>query len=439
MGICDQKIRKIFIQSIFVLWLISAVSIVSADVYVNILAVNGTEEAKEKEIKQLLPKELTVEDILDTGGLELEYDVDQKAYYVYGKIQLDGKQTKTFKIRVRDVWEVKPGDVDDVKGQIEESVGRLKNTEYYESAQKQRERLLGRLDYVVNQQINADDSVEQRIDRYRAYKQELAKIRDDAVSVQLWRVNPPEQDLSKTINYVIDVENTADVDKKVQEQAYLPSEVKPEHVIDAQGFDIRYDADKKQSFLAKEENLKAKEKKRYQISIRNVWNIAQGEIDNLRERSRKAYNFLKKTDSKESADYLVASIKANLGRVEESQDRQKDIKATMGDYQANIGFFEIARKDVESLEDLLQALREDLERSRLKNVLQKVKVFNSISEIAQAILGTKPSINNAWKIITWIVIFVGIVTLIYFVISAQRSKMMKQEDLKKVEPPPKEK
>jgi len=45
-------------------------SCVCADVVVNILSVNGSEDVKEAEISSKLPKEIAVEDVLDTAGLK---------------------------------------------------------------------------------------------------------------------------------------------------------------------------------------------------------------------------------------------------------------------------------------------------------------------------------------------------------------------------------
>ena len=46
----------------------------AADLNISVLAVNGTEVQKNKKISFTLPKELTEDDILDTAGLELDYE-----------------------------------------------------------------------------------------------------------------------------------------------------------------------------------------------------------------------------------------------------------------------------------------------------------------------------------------------------------------------------
>ena len=131
-----------------------------ADVNVNILAVNATEERKEKEIKYKLPQELTANDILDTAGLKLDYDINEKVYYVEGKVNLEPKESRTLKVKIRDVWKMDPEKITDIKNQIDVSVERLKGSEYGETAEQKREQLLKRLDHIVEEQTKYADSVE---------------------------------------------------------------------------------------------------------------------------------------------------------------------------------------------------------------------------------------------------------------------------------------
>jgi len=75
-----------------------------ADVYINVVAVNGKDAPKTSSIRFDLPGELTAEDILDTNGLQLDYSVDDANYFVYGDVTLNAKESKTFRIHVKDRW-----------------------------------------------------------------------------------------------------------------------------------------------------------------------------------------------------------------------------------------------------------------------------------------------------------------------------------------------
>ncbi len=91
-----------------------------AYIYINVVAVNGASAPKTSSIHFDLPGELTADDILDTNGLQLDYSVDDADYFVYGDVTLNPKESKTFRIHVKDKWTVTPDQVDDLKKQIDQ-------------------------------------------------------------------------------------------------------------------------------------------------------------------------------------------------------------------------------------------------------------------------------------------------------------------------------
>ena len=93
---------------------------VHADIYINVVAVNGADAPKNSSIHFDLPGELTAEDILDTSGLQLDYSVDDADYFVYGDVALKPKESKTFRIHVKDKWMVTPDQVDGLKKEIDQ-------------------------------------------------------------------------------------------------------------------------------------------------------------------------------------------------------------------------------------------------------------------------------------------------------------------------------
>lgn len=421
--------RKTIIRLVTSLWLFACASPVCADVIINILTLNGTDTAKEKQIEELLPKELKQEDILDSAGLEVKYDVDSGSYAVVGTVQLEPKESKTLRVRVRDVWTVQTQDVQTIKDQIEMNYTRVKDTEFAETAAIKRESLLKRLDFILTEQENSADNTGQRIDRYRVYAKELNDIRDNAVSIKYWRSKPPSPEEANVFRLVLQAENPSPDKAITKEQIhYLPKEVKPEHVLETAGFDVRYDALKGQSYLWKEEELQPGEKKRYEISIIDIWNINQRDIENLRDRTRDTFRFLENTAYKDSAEFLVASIKRNLETVEASQATEKDISQHIMDFRSNEEYYGQAKKDVEALEELLEVVREKLVRSRLENVLEKIRSLKNVNDIAKAIFENQSWLNEGGKTILGVIIGIGVLILIAFFYFLGKAKDVKIEE-----------
>jgi len=399
---------------------------VRADIYINVMAVNGTENVKDTSVKYNLPGDLTSQDILDTSGLELDYDVNDANYYVHGKVLLQPKESKTFRIRVRDVWKLSPQQVDEIKNQIEQGyqqIGKLKDPQ---QGQLLKEQLLQKLNFVQDQSAKAD-TVEKRIDSYRTYSKELQRIQSSTLSVDYWRSDPSEVRQDKVIRFNIEVENPFDVVKSYKNKHYLPSEIKPENLVEFEGFEVRYDQEKKQAFLFKEEQLQPKEKKKYTIGIRDVWFIPQKDIDYLKSRSNEAYDFLKESKFGSSAKVLYDHITVLLKNLEDSQiQKRENILDHISAFRDNQKTFDSARVDVESLEKLLSVYREDLDKSKVENVLKKMKSLKGVADISKAIFNKAPTEGVTWKFIGWVLFFVGLITAANFLIWFMRSKDKKE-------------
>jgi len=181
----------VFIVILIVLNLLLCTQAFSANLYLNVVAVNGTEEERKKKLRAVLPRELTADDIIDTDGLRLEYDVEAAAYVVTGDIKLGPKETKTYKILIRDLWQFDQKKVNKIFEQIEISLKQLEETEYYKAGKIKQQVLEQRLDFLLQEQVRHADNIEKRIDTYRVYVQEFEVLREKAASIKYWRAKLP--------------------------------------------------------------------------------------------------------------------------------------------------------------------------------------------------------------------------------------------------------
>ncbi|MBF0505018.1 MAG: hypothetical protein HQL14_07950 [Candidatus Omnitrophica bacterium] len=402
------------------------------DIYINVMAVNGADASKNSTVKFDLPGELAAADILDTNGLQLDYSVDDADYYVHGDVALKPKETKTFRIHIKDKWLVTPDQVGLIKKQIEEGYSTLGKVHDAQKAEILKTRLMTKIDYIVNLQSANVDSIEKRIDGYRTYTKEIKRIQNDALSVDYWRSDPGQTQQPKIIHLTIEVENPAQVVKHFKHKDYLPQEVKIEDVIEDQGFDVRFDMAKQLPFLFKEEDLSPGQKKRYSVGILDIWTIKQIKIDYLRSRAKYVFDYLKDSKYEESTKFLMDRISGYLKDIETSQAVEHPILEHISAYRINQKTYEYAQKDVETLEKLLAVFREDLEKSKVENVLQKVQALKSVSDVSKVMYNKKFEASTAWSFIGWVLLFVGFLTLVNFVIWLVRSKDKKI----KSEPPP---
>ena len=75
---------------------------------------------------------------------------------------------------------------------------------------------------------------------------------------------------------------------------------------------------------------------------------------------------------------------------------------------------------------------EELENSRVKNILQKLQSFKGIEAISKALFGQKPDVGNTWRFIWMTISFIAIFTSIHFLIWWQRSQASKTVELKEI-------
>ncbi len=396
-----------------------------ADVLINVMAVNGSPTVKETPVKYSLPPELKADDILDTSGLDLDYNVNDASYYVHGNVSLQPKESKTFKIRVKDIWKVTPDQVTAIQKRIEDGYNELGKVYDQAAADILKDHLNQKLNYIVEQQTSRADSVERRIDSFRTYTKEVRRIEMNALAVDYWRSKPGDALQEKIIRFKIEVENTTDKVKPVKQKHYLPTEVRPENLVEYEGFEVRYDQAKRQAFLYKEEDFAPHIKKSYSIGIRDIWYIHQKDIDYLRRRADYAWDFLKSSQYAVAAKSLYDRAGVELVDIETSQKEEREIKAHISAYRVNQKIFEDARADVEELEKILAIYRENLEKSKVDNVLQKVQSLKSVAGVAKQMFDKKPTASTAWKFIGWILAFVAFLTTLSFVLWTIRSRNKK--------------
>ena len=398
------------------------------DIYINVMAVNGADAPKNSTVKFDLPGELTAQDILDTNGLQLDYSVDDAAYYVYGDVTLKPKESKTFRIHIRDKWQVTVEQVADIKQQIDKGYETLGRVHDAQKADILKARLITKLDYIVNLQNTSADSIEKRIDAYRIYTKEIKRIQNDALSVDYWRSDPGVEEKPRIIHLTIEVENPTNTVKHFKHKDYLPQEIKPEDVLEDEGFEVRFDVSKQLSFLFKEEDLNPGQKKRYSVGIADIWSVSQRSLDYLRSRARYACEFLKNSKFESSAKLLMDRISGDLDTIEASQNQQQPILEHISAYRVNQKTYESAQKDVETLEKLLAVARENLEKSRVDNILQKIQSLKSIADISKVMSNKTFESSTAWVFIGWVLLFVGLLTLVNFIVWTFRSKDKKIKD-----------
>lgn len=145
---------------------------------------------------------------------------------------------------------------------------------------------------------------------------------------------------------VIAVNPSKELPQKVQVRAYLPKEVKPEHVVDKGDLELTYDTQQGSYFVFNEYELKPSEVLERIIEINDVWMIPANELESLMAEADKIAVLLKNTEFEERAKFLSTGIQGKLKQIEENQkNTAPNPERHISDYRENLKLLESVKTD----------------------------------------------------------------------------------------------
>ncbi|MFA5147366.1 MAG: hypothetical protein WC515_08320 [Candidatus Omnitrophota bacterium] len=183
---------------------IVSTSLQTGSVRFRIIVANPSKVKRQKvDIKNYMPEEIKPKDVLDSGGLDLEYDAEKSIYYVYKpNIELAPGEIRTFEVEVEDVWVVPDNKLNDLKNRVSTIMSKLEKTEYYEKAKEIADPIYSNLDTIARDQVDESVSRSQHIGIYRQNLLTLQGIKEDIAKMEKILVTaggPPSPDmLAKT-------------------------------------------------------------------------------------------------------------------------------------------------------------------------------------------------------------------------------------------------
>lgn len=196
------------------------------------------------------------------------------------------------------------------------------------------------------------------------------------ITMRLMAVNPGDSDQTATI------------------KAYLPVEVKPEDVIYKNDLEIIYDTQQGSYYVYGEYSLKPKEVLEKEIEIKDIWVIDSAQIVQMRQEAKEALEAFKKTNYMERAKTLYDGIDKKLKEVEQMQAIASASPGyKISNYRNSVAQLNSAKADLLAAKTLL-------------------------SEVSP-----KGMAGLTWKIILFIIIFLGILAGGFFFVWQRQTKL----------------
>lgn len=141
--------------------------------------------SQEVAVKYYLPPEVKEEDVIDHDSeVEIKYDSEKGQLYAQGQLTIAAGSTKTIMVRVQDIWEITPTQIESVRTQVEELAKPLNKTSFFAQGVTLTSDINASMDKVVSLQ-EAAVTPEQQIRAFReasiemaAASEKLAKLQD---------------------------------------------------------------------------------------------------------------------------------------------------------------------------------------------------------------------------------------------------------------------
>lgn len=150
------------------------------------LITNPSERISQKvPLKYYLPAEISKEDVITADeALNISFDPDHNALMVTGDFELEPGETRTFAIRVNDIWIVKEEDIKTLASQAEELLKPLNKTAFYGQGATLKSDIDVTLDTLAAD-LDDDRTPDARIRFYREAQIQLAGVRSKLDSLKV--------------------------------------------------------------------------------------------------------------------------------------------------------------------------------------------------------------------------------------------------------------
>jgi hypothetical protein len=247
--------------------------------------------------------------------------------------------------------------------------------------------------------------VDKRMETYRVNMQRIKSIRNYVILLkdfeQQAELEADSDKQKKSIRYLIKVKNPSDSKKMTQEVIrYLPTGITAELVTERQGFDLRYDVDKKLYYLTNKIELQPNETKVFDIRISDRWYVREDKLDGFEKKAQELSDYLANSEFKIASVYLFSEIKKYIREIKISQSSDVTIQDRIGNHNENIKKVEAIKLDIAELERMSQILRERMRIKTLEELLKKLR----------------PSTIILWQIIYGTILFLFFISFLTYIL-----------------------
>ncbi|MEI8344929.1 MAG: hypothetical protein WCG06_02535, partial [Candidatus Omnitrophota bacterium] len=353
----------------------------------------------------------------------LDYDPSRSLYYLHTYLELPPQKKVAYKVKVNDVWTIAKEEISFLRGQAEQHLTSLEDKENYEMAKRLADKIYQSLDEIETTQQEQMLEVEKRMETYRVNMQRIKSIRSYVILLkdfeQEAELEADTVKLQKSIKYLVKAVNPSKTKSMNQEVIrYLPVGISPDLVSDRQGFDLKYDAEKKMFYLSKKVELAPEETKTFDVRVIDRWFVREDKLNAFETEAQELTDFLMGSEFKIAAVYLNNEIKKYSKEIKGAQSAEVSIQDRIGNFTENVKKVEAIKIDLAELQRMAQIMRERTRTKTLEELLKKLR----------------PSTLILWRIIYGTITFLLIISILTYALwwgQAKQKQVKNYKDLDK--------
>lgn len=158
----------------------------TASVRFKIIAANPSNVRRQRvPIKVYLPQEVKPQDVVDLGGLQLEFDAERSLYYVFrNDIMLNAQEVRQFEVEIKDIWIIPQSDIDTVAKKVDYLLKGFEGSEYAETMKNLAREFATLAAEIIKTQNDESLSRSQHIGAYRTNEIAFAHIKEKLLEME---------------------------------------------------------------------------------------------------------------------------------------------------------------------------------------------------------------------------------------------------------------
>lgn len=414
----------IILLAVFPVYALSPVH--AGSLVLRLRAVNPKDTTETVSIHSNLPRRVGPDDVMDSAGLEIGYDVRNSIYFVHGEVEVGPRDFVPYEIQIKDIWVIPGEELDLLRKQADSLAGQLKDTKHADLSEGAKKQIKTGLELIEVRQVeNAikPGNVVKHINAYEVNLQALSVVRKDLGQLENLVLSmglnpggligddktaaPPDRDVKPapedygTAIFKITVFNPSPTEVRRIPNDFtprlrrsLPSEIKVNDVLDTDGLELEIDSKSGICYVYKESlEIAPTGTVTFLVKIRDKWNINKPRVPSIMAKAADLLEVISTKGKYEEIEETLHGLIAELGGIEKEK----------GPGTLNAGYVAFYRDQAQRLDKI------EIKINRILAALKPKSITSQLGFKAKA-----PSMKTTWMIIYIILGFLAVMSLLFF-------------------------